>query len=129
VINLAEEVKGIELKGEIKETPIDVSSFVGKKVKIAEYKVMENTIKGEQSYYLNIVTEPVGEHEGKPITANRNFGLKFDKENGGIGWSSMGKLAAFLRELGVQSYKDIVGSEVQVKTTDADSIGQKWLTF
>jgi len=126
---MAEEITGLQLKGEIESTPIDVSKYIGKKAKIESFKIMKSVQKGKESHYLNVSTEPMGEHEGKPINASRNFGLKFDEKEGGLGWSSMGKLAIFLNELAVKDYKEIIGKEVTIITTDADANGQKWLTF
>jgi len=126
---MAEEIKGLELKGEIESKPIDITEYIGKKTAIAKMKIMQNEVKGEVSYYLNVVTQPVGKIEDKDIVASRNFGLKFDKENGGVGWSNMGKLSKFLEDHKITDYKDLIGKEVICIPTDTDNNGQKWLTF
>jgi len=127
---MAKEVTNVELKGEIETEIIDVKKYVGKKAKISSFKVMENDIDGKQSYYLNVKTEAIDvTKEGKDITASRNFSLKFDTVNGGVGWASAGNLANFLNEHAIKDYKEIIDKEVVVLTTDADKNGQKWLTF
>lgn len=123
---------GDRVAGEIDLPSIDVTPYVGKKVKIGE--VTEHESKKYENFYIRVQTEPVAELEakdkdGKPIVVrgSRLFGLQQDGD-GNIGWGAETKLGLFLKAMKVGHYRDLVGREV-ILNLQVTKEGQKFLSF
>lgn len=113
--------------GQIELPKIDVSKYVGKRVKIAEV----GTYKGEFGLFAKISTETVDTVKGgkNPIIlkGSRIFGLQQDAD-GNYGWGEQTKLGLFLKKMKCNKLKDLVGKEVILQTTTSKS-GTDFLSF
>ena len=119
-----EEIKPVELgdklKGEIELPTLDIKPYIGKKTNIE--KVTEH--EGKYGYFIKLETEVIDtiediknkEGEALQLRASMIFGLQTDKE-GNIGWGKDTKLAVFLKQQEVATYRDLVGKEVTVQAT------------
>jgi len=120
-----EEVELPETK-EIELPALDLTPYIGKKVKIAS--VTEH--KGDYDYYVKIITTPVDVlKSGKDLTASKIIGLVTNHETNEVGWTANGKMGKFLKYMQVKHYKELVGREVVVKTTEPTKEGRVFLTF
>jgi RNase P/RNase MRP subunit p29 len=122
---------GDKVVGQIELPSLDISPYVGMKVKVAAVEEHE----GNFGYYIKIVTETVAtltetDKEGKPIslTATRIFGLQTDKE-GQIGWGEKTQLGTFLKKKSVKHYKDLVGKEVVTTSVTNSNDGKDYLSI
>ena len=117
----------LENTGEIVLPSIDVSKYIGRRVKIE--KVSEHS--GNFGYYVKIASKVLDTIEGgkEPIElrASRIFGLQEDGE-GNIGWGKDTKLGIFLKKMKVSHYNDLVGKEVVVQT-NTNKDGREFLAF
>ena len=126
---MSEEIQEVELEntGEIELPKIDVSKYIGRKVKIEA--VTEH--KGMYGYFVKIATEVVETIEGgkEPILlrGSRLFSLYSDK-NGKVGWGKDTKLGLFLKKLGVDHYDKLKGKEVIIQS-QTNANGTDFLTF
>jgi hypothetical protein len=119
----------IKIVGQIELPTLDVSEYVGKKVKIVDYGVYYNEKFG--SHYVKFKTEKLGEfvnrdNETKDITASRIFGLYQDKD-GNFGWGEKTQLGLFLKKYKCETLEDVKKIEVitQSKTRENGDV----LTF
>jgi RNase P/RNase MRP subunit p29 len=120
----------VELKevGEITLPSIDVSKYVGRKVKIAS----ADTYQGAYGYFLRVETEPLDTVEGgkNPIVikASRIFGLQEDAD-GRVGWGKDTKLGAFLAKMNVSHFNKLPGKQVIVQTVTNARDKRDYLSF
>jgi hypothetical protein len=129
---------GDKVVGKIELPSIDVSPYVGKKVKVAQVLEYE----GNYGYYIRISTEPVATDlkdkagnilkntKGEPIVliATRMFGMQTDAD-GRIGWGEKTKLGVFLKKKGVSSYRELVGMEVITTSVTNSNDEKDYLSF
>ena len=122
---------GSKVVGQIELPTIDISLYVGKKVKIASVTEHE----GSFGYYIRAETETIAEldekdKDGNPIIirASRIFGLQADNK-GNIGWGASTKLGVFLNKKNVSHYRDLVGVEVVTTSVTNDSDKKDYLSF
>jgi hypothetical protein len=122
---------GNKVVGQIVLPTIDISPYVGKKVKVAEVQEFE----GNFGYYIKATTEAVGtlkekDKDGNPIVlkASRIFGLQSDAD-GNIGWGEKTKLGVFLRKKALAHYRDLVGKEVVTTSVTNESDEKDYLSF
>ena len=121
--------------GQIKLPTLDVSQYIGRKVKIESYEEYENVFKGQKSFSVKFTTTPVAILEdiqgddGKPLElrASRFVGLQTDVD-GNIGWGPETKMGLLLQKHGAKHYRDLVGKEVIVQIRQ-NKDGQEFLTF
>ena len=122
----------VELKDthEIELPSLDVSKYVGTKVKIDA--ISEN--QGNFGYFvkvetqvLDVIQEMKDPESGKPLQlrASRIFGLQEDAE-GNIGWGKQTKLGVFLAKMKCKHYKDLLGKEVVVQTITNKNDGKDY---
>jgi hypothetical protein len=117
--------------GEIKLPTLDVSQYIGKKVRIEEVKEYE----GSFGYYIRIESSPVDVRKDMPndsgeplvLKASRVFGLQTDAKKQ-LGWGKDTKLGLFLAKMGVKHYNELVGKTVTVQIQSAKD-GKEYLTF
>lgn len=117
--------------GEIKLPTLDVSQYIGKKVRIEEVKEYE----GSFGYYIRIETSPVDIRKDMPndsgepmvLKASRVFGLQTDAKKQ-LGWGKDTKLGLFLAKMGVKHYNELIGKTVTVQLQAAKD-GKEYLTF
>lgn len=122
---------GAKVVGEIELPTLDLSGYVGRKVKIASVQEYE----GQYGHYVKMTTEVVAtideikDENGKPLQlkGSRIFGLQHDAE-GRIGWGKDTKLGLYLKKKGVKHYRDLTGKEV-VAQIRVDDEGREFLTF
>jgi hypothetical protein len=126
-----------KIKGEIELPQLDVSKYVGKKIKVAHVKCLE----GAFGPYVKVETEPVDseikdrsgrvvkDKEGHPIVirASRIFGLNQDAQ-GEWGWAKSTKLGLFMAKYHASDPADLVGVEVLVQQSEPNKNGQEFLT-
>jgi len=119
---------GDKVKGQIELPTLDISPYIGRKVKIE--KVEEH--KGNFGYYIKIISEVVDEVDGRDgkieLRATRVFGLQEDKDNN-IGWGEKTKLGVYLKKMNVDHYKKLVGKEVVCQSQTSSDDGKDYLTF
>ena len=120
---------GDKVKGQIELPTLDISSYIGKKVKIE--KVEEH--KGNFGYYIKVISEIVDEVEGGrdgkvELCATRVFGLQGDKDKN-IGWGEKTKLGVYLKKMDVNHYRELVGKEVVCQSQTSSDDGKDYLTF
>ena len=115
----------VELKntGVIELPKFDVKPYIGKTSLIE--KVTEH--KGKHGYFIKVETVKVAEMGETEINASKIFGL-YEDEQGNIGWGSETKLGLFLKKMGVEHYKDLVGHEVILQSVTSNQ-GVDFLTF
>jgi hypothetical protein len=124
------DLKPVELgkTGEIELPTIDVSKYIGQKAKIE--KVLE--FEGKFGYFIKVQTELVdtitGGKEPIELRGSRIFGLQEDKNNN-VGWGKDTNLGVYLRKMGVDHYKDLVGKEVVLQSITAKKDGKDYLGF
>jgi len=123
--------KEVELKPQKIDLPkIDVSKYVGQKVKIESVNYFENIIKQKKTYYALVSTSVLEVLDGADpieIRATKTLGLHIDSE-GSIGWGEDTKTGQFLKFMNVENIAELVGKEVTLKTTDPKN-GKQFLTF
>lgn len=117
----------IDNTGEIELPQIDISKYIGKKIKIE--LVTEH--KGAFGYFVKIQSTVVDTITGRKqpimLRASKIFGLQEDDE-GRIGWGKQTKLGVFINKMKVAHYKELVGKEVVIQSqTNKD--GRDFLTF
>ena len=122
---------GDKVVGQITLPSLDITPYVGKKVKVEKVEEHE----GNFGYFIKIVTEPVAtleqkDKDGNPIVlrASKIFGLQED-ENGNIGWGEKTKLGVFLRKKKVDHYRSLVGTEVQTISVTNPDDEKDYLSF
>lgn len=120
---------GDKVKGQIELPSIDITPYIGKKVKIA--KVEEH--KGNYGYYIKIITEPVdtiAKDKDNPIIlkATKTLGLHEDSE-GNLGWGEKTALGLYLKKKEVNHYKELVGKEVILQSQTSSKDEKDYLTF
>ena len=124
---------GEKVVGEIELPSIDISPYVGKKVKIASVTEHE----GNFGFYIKITSEIVAtlndvkdNATGKPVElkATRIFGLQQDA-NQNIGWGAKTKLGVFLKKKNIKHYKDLVGVEVVTTSVTNNDDEKDYLSF
>lgn len=124
--------------GEITLPTLDVTQYIGKKVRIEEItenETMQYSKDGKPGYFIRIVTSPVDVRkdmkgdDGEPMVlrASRVFGLQTDSK-GQIGWGKETKLGIYLAKMGVKHYNELVGKTVTVQLQTAKD-GKEYLTF
>lgn len=124
---------GDKVVGQIELPSIDITPYVGKKVKVESVKEYE----GNYGYYIKIETEVIATLEdvkdsvtGKPVElrASRIFGLQTDAQ-GNIGWGEKTKLGVFLKKKNAKHYKDLVGMEVVTTSVTNQNDEKDYLSF
>ena len=124
---------GNKVVGEIELPSIDISPYVGKKVKVEQVTEHE----GNFGYYIKVVSEVVATLNdvkdpvtGQPVQlrASRIFGLQTDAD-GNIGWGAKTKLGVFLKKMKVSHYKELVGKEVVATSVTNSDDGKDYLSF
>jgi RNase P/RNase MRP subunit p29 len=122
---------GNKVVGQIELPSIDISPYVGKKVKIAAVTEHE----GNFGFYIKVESEPVAtldqkDKDGKAIVlkASRIFGLQSNAE-GQIGWGEKTKLGNFLKKKKVAHYRDLVGTEVITTSVSNENDGKDYLSI
>ncbi len=132
-VNLDEEMGGVQ---EVEKIGMDISEFVGKKVKIELIEERKGNIyKGRQSYYVLLKTEIVNPDEAdgfKQIRATKILGLNTIQDQKGnlkVVWAKEGKTGLFLTKHQKTHYKDFEGVEVQLKPSEPKKDGIEYLTF
>lgn len=124
---------GNKVVGEIELPSIDISPYVGKKVKIAAVTEHE----GNFGYYIKVTSEVVATLDdvkdpttGKPVElrASRIFGLQQDASQN-IGWGAKTKLGVFLKKKNAKHYKDLVGMEVVTTSVTNNDDEKDYLSF
>lgn len=122
---------GDKVVGQIELPSIDISPYVGKKVKIATVQEYE----GNFGYYIKAETETVAtleqkDKDGNPIVlkASRIFGLQSDAQ-GQIGWGAKTKLGVFLKKKNLKHYKDLIGTEVVTTSVTNENDEKDYLSF
>ena len=122
---------GDKVVGQIELPSIDISPYVGKKVKIAAVTEHE----GNFGYYIKAETEAVAtldvqDKDGNPIVlkASRIFGLQNDAE-GNLGWGAKTKLGVFLKKKNLKHYRDLVGKEVVTTSVTNENDEKDYLSF
>jgi len=122
---------GDKVVGQIELPSIDISPYVGKKVKIAAVTEHE----GNFGYYIKVESETVAtlnqkDKEGNPVVlkATRIFGLQTDVA-GNIGWGEKTKLGNFLKKKKVAHYRDLVGVEVITTSVSNENDGKDYLSI
>lgn len=118
---------GDRVKGQIELPKLDLSQYIGTRVKIVSVTEHE----GAFGYYVKFTTESVGTintKEGeKELFASRIIGLQEDA-NGNLGWGAETKMGTFLKQKGLQHYRDAVGMEVVIQL-DSNKEGTQFLSF
>ena len=122
---------GNKVVGQIELPSIDISPYVGKKVKIAAVTEHE----GNFGFYIKVESETVAtldqkDKDGKAIVlkASRIFGLQSNAE-GQIGWGEKTKLGNFLKKKKVAHYRDLVGTEVITTSVSNENDGKDYLSI
>lgn len=122
---------GDKVVGQIELPSIDISPYVGKKVKVAAVTEHE----GNFGYYIKVESETVAtldqkDKDGNPIVlkASRIFGLQSDKD-GQIGWGAKTKLGVFLKKKNLKHYKDLKGVEVVTTSVTNENDEKDYLSF
>jgi len=122
---------GDKVVGQIELPSIDISPYVGKKVKIATVQEFE----GNYGYYIKAETETIAtldvkDKDGNPIVlkASRIFGLQSNAE-GQIGWGEKTKLGVFLKKKKLAHYRDLVGTEVVTTSVTNENDEKDYLSF
>ena len=123
---------GNKVVGQIELPSIDITPYVGKKVKVAAVKEYE----GNFGFYIKVETETVAvidsikDSEGNAtvLKASRIFGLQSDA-NGNIGWGEKTKLGAFLKKKNAKHYRDLVGMEVVTTSVTNSNDEKDYLSF
>jgi hypothetical protein len=117
---------------EVKLPVLDITPYVGKKVKIANAEVFQTTQLGSVSYYLKVETETikrVGEGEKAfDLKASRLFGLIL-MDDGTIGWGDQAKLAGFLKSMNCKKPTDLIGKTVTLQQSEPRPDGRRFLSF
>lgn len=119
---------GIEIKegefGQIELPQLDVSQYIGKKVKIEKIEKRE----GSYGYFLRIITEAVEIlNNGNEIRATKIFGLQ-QNEEGVWGFGPETKLGKFLKKKGISDPAQLKDIEVVCQTVTGND-GKDYLTF
>lgn len=122
------------LVGEMDLPTLDLTKYVGKKVKIEKAEIQE----GPHGYYLHVGTEIIDRLKGKDgeiqLRASRNFGLQKNEE-GQIGWGKDTNLGVFLQKMkvnhlpGQQALKNLIGKEVIIQTVTNNEKKKDFLSF
>jgi len=122
---------GNKVIGQIELPQVDISPYVGKKVKIAKVQEYE----GNFGYYIRAETEDIAtldvkNKDGQPIVikASRMFSLQTDAQ-GQIGWGEKTKLGVFLKKKNVKHYRDLIGVEVVVISVTNKNDEKDYLSF
>lgn len=114
--------------GEIELPKLDLTPYIGKKVKIADVK----TLDGKYGYVVKILSDKLDDltlatGEKKPLCASRLFGLHKDAD-GNIGWGDRTKLGIFMAKMKCKTLKQLIGKEIIVQS-QANKDGQEFLAF
>jgi len=118
------EDKIVDLKvGKIDLPKIDVSKYIGRKVKIVSANIHEGTY----GLYVKALTQTVESIGKTEIKGSKILGLQTD-ENGVHGYGEGTKLDLFLKKYKCKDVKDLVGKEVILQSQTSDS-GTEFLTF
>jgi hypothetical protein len=110
------EEENIKIKGQI-ELPkkLDITKYLGKKIKIDKYSIHSKLFDNKKSYFVKIISEPLGtyefDNEKKDIVASRIFGLQQDKE-GNFGWGKETNLGLFMEKMKAKTLDDLKNKEV-----------------
>ena len=119
---------GDKVKGQIELPTLDISPYIGRKVKIAEVQEHE----GNFGYYIKVISEVVDMVDGKDgkteLRATRIFGLQQDAEDN-IGWGEKTKLGMFLKKMNVEHYRDLKDKEITCQSQTSSEDGKDYLTF
>jgi hypothetical protein len=132
---------GKKVVGQIQLPKLDVSQYIGTKVKIESIEEFENSFpnkktgKMEPSYSVKFTTSPVAtlpdilDDDNKPLVlrASKFVGLQMDKD-GRIGWGADTKMGIMLAKYGVDHYNKLKGKEV-IAQIRVSKEGQEFLTF
>lgn len=111
---------------------LDITPFIGKKVKIASVKVEESRNPAITHPHLYVETEVVTKQGDKEVRASKILGLFAEKKADGtinVGWAKKGKTAAFLIAMNVMQPKDLVGKEVILLPQLSKDGTRRYLTF
>lgn len=118
----------IPIAGEIILPSIDVSKYIGKKVRITDVK----TVNTNYGYAVHIQTAIVEVIEGgkKPIElrGSKLLGLQEDSE-GKIGWGIDTVLGQFMKKHKAKTFKDLIGQEVTLQAQQKKGTTKEFLTF
>lgn len=118
----------IAVAGKIELPKVDVSKYIGEKTKI----VSAETHQGAYGYYVKVegeVLETIGDGDNAvQLKASAVLGLQEDAK-GQIGWGEDTKMDKFLKSMGVEHFKDLVGKEVIMQTRQAKNSDTEFLTF
>ena len=118
------EDKIVDLKvGKIDLPKIDVSKYIGRKVKIVSANIHEGTY----GLYVKALTQTVESIGKTEIKGSKILGLQTD-EKGVHGYGEGTKLDLFLKKYKCKDVKDLVGKEVILQSQTSDS-GTEFLTF
>ena len=114
--------------GEVEMETLDVTPYIGRRVKIASVSEME----GKFGFSVKIVTQVIDKVKlnGKDvdITASKILGLQQGKDQK-IGWAKNSNLGAFLDKHKVKHYRELVGKEVIVQSQMKKDSKKEYLTF
>lgn len=126
--NKADTKVDIEVAGKIELPKIDVSKYIGEKTKI----VSAETHQGAYGYYVKVegeVLDTIGDGDNAvELRASAIIGLQTDAE-GKIGWGADTKMDKFLKVMGVEHFKDLVGKEAVIQTRQSKNSETEFLTF
>lgn len=118
----------IEVAGKIDLPKLDISKYIGEKTKI----VSADTHQGAYGYYVKVegeVLETLGTKENPiELRASAVIGLQQD-EKGVVGWGADTKMDKFLKLMGVEHFKDLVGKEAIMQARQAKNSDTEFLTF
>lgn len=113
--------------GEIELPKIDVSKYIGKKVKIES----ADTYEGKFGLYVKVqtrVVDTLGKGDKQiELRGSKIFGLQQDAD-GIYGYGKDTKLGVFLKKMKVSDVKDLVGKEVILQSQTSDT-GTDFLSF
>ena len=120
--------KKVEISTQQIELPkIDVSKYIGKKVKIESADTFEGTY-GLYVKVLTTIVETVGKGDKKvELRGSKILGLQMD-ESGQWGWGKDTKCGVFLAKYKVKKPSELVGKEVILQSQTSAS-GTEFLSF
>ena len=121
---------GDRVAGVIELPQMDVAKYIGTKTTIEAVEEHE----GGFGFYIKLLTPVIGTEEGKDgdieLRASKTLSLAEDAE-GKLGWTEKTKLGQYLKKMGVEHYKDLVGKDVvvQTQTSTKNDVTREYLTF
>lgn len=127
-----QEKSDFKIKGSVERPPIDLSEFIGKRVKISSIMKKVGNFNNRKSPYLLLETEVVGKKTfgGSELEfkATKILPLSFDEENNVV-WIKGAKTDLFLKKLKVDNPEELLWKEVVIQLTEPNKEGKQFLTF